>query len=56
MVRDAECSPERLDAVVTELLRTPDMLEHMQASARGLGRPDAAQRVADLAEEHARVR
>jgi UDP-N-acetylglucosamine:LPS N-acetylglucosamine transferase len=36
-------------------LGAPERLEGMGRAARGLGRPDAAARVADLVEEHARV-
>jgi UDP-N-acetylglucosamine--N-acetylmuramyl-(pentapeptide) pyrophosphoryl-undecaprenol N-acetylglucosamine transferase len=56
VVRDDECDADRLDHVVTELLRDPEHLVQMGKAARGLGRPDAAARVADLAEEHARAR
>jgi undecaprenyldiphospho-muramoylpentapeptide beta-N-acetylglucosaminyltransferase len=55
MVADADCTPERLDNVVSELLGAPDRLAEMGTAARGLGRPDAAARVADLVEEHARA-
>jgi UDP-N-acetylglucosamine--N-acetylmuramyl-(pentapeptide) pyrophosphoryl-undecaprenol N-acetylglucosamine transferase len=56
VVLDAECDPPRLDAVVSELLAAPDRLERMGAAAHRLGRPDAAARLADLVEEHARAR
>ena len=55
VVPDDECDPSRLDAVVSELLAEPDRLDRMSAAARRLGRPDAAARVADLVEEHARA-
>jgi UDP-N-acetylglucosamine--N-acetylmuramyl-(pentapeptide) pyrophosphoryl-undecaprenol N-acetylglucosamine transferase len=55
MLRDDECDPARLDKVVSELLGAPERLEGMGLAARGLGRPDAAARLADLVEEHARV-
>jgi UDP-N-acetylglucosamine--N-acetylmuramyl-(pentapeptide) pyrophosphoryl-undecaprenol N-acetylglucosamine transferase len=55
MLRDEECNPQRLDAVVSELLTTPARLVAMGVAARALGRPDAAARLADLAEETARV-
>jgi UDP-N-acetylglucosamine--N-acetylmuramyl-(pentapeptide) pyrophosphoryl-undecaprenol N-acetylglucosamine transferase len=55
MLADAECDPARLDALVTKLLADPEHLEAMGHAARALGRPDAAQRVADLVEEHARA-
>jgi len=55
MLADADCDPKRLDAVVSELLAAPERLVAMGTAARALGRPDAAARLADLAEEHARV-
>jgi UDP-N-acetylglucosamine--N-acetylmuramyl-(pentapeptide) pyrophosphoryl-undecaprenol N-acetylglucosamine transferase len=55
VVLDGDCDPARLDAVVSELLAAPDRLERMSGAARGLGRPDAAARLADLVEEHARA-
>jgi UDP-N-acetylglucosamine--N-acetylmuramyl-(pentapeptide) pyrophosphoryl-undecaprenol N-acetylglucosamine transferase len=54
LLPDGECDPERLDRVVSELLDATDRLERMGAAAHGLARPDAAERVADLVEEHAR--
>jgi UDP-N-acetylglucosamine--N-acetylmuramyl-(pentapeptide) pyrophosphoryl-undecaprenol N-acetylglucosamine transferase len=48
---DAECEPARLDAIVSELLADPDRLARMSRAARGLARPDAAARLADLVEE-----
>jgi UDP-N-acetylglucosamine--N-acetylmuramyl-(pentapeptide) pyrophosphoryl-undecaprenol N-acetylglucosamine transferase len=53
MLRDDECDPVRLDAVVSGLLSAPDRLQRMGVAARGLGRRDAAERVADVVEEHA---
>src|SRR5205823_9299649 len=55
MLRDEECDPARLDALVTDLLATPERLAEMGDAARKLGRHDAAARVADLVEEHARA-
>jgi undecaprenyldiphospho-muramoylpentapeptide beta-N-acetylglucosaminyltransferase len=55
VVLDAECDAPRLDATVSELLRTPARLEEMGEAAAKLGRPDAAARVADLVEEYARA-
>jgi UDP-N-acetylglucosamine--N-acetylmuramyl-(pentapeptide) pyrophosphoryl-undecaprenol N-acetylglucosamine transferase len=55
VVRDQECDAARLDRVVTELLGDPEQLAQMGKAARSLGRPDAAARVADLVEEHARA-
>jgi UDP-N-acetylglucosamine--N-acetylmuramyl-(pentapeptide) pyrophosphoryl-undecaprenol N-acetylglucosamine transferase len=53
MLPDDQCNPVRLDAVVSELLAAPDRLDRMSEAGRGLGRRDAAERVADLVEEHA---
>jgi UDP-N-acetylglucosamine--N-acetylmuramyl-(pentapeptide) pyrophosphoryl-undecaprenol N-acetylglucosamine transferase len=55
VVLDEDCDPPRLDKVVSELLAEPDRLDRMSDAARGLGRPDAAARLADLVEEHARA-
>jgi UDP-N-acetylglucosamine--N-acetylmuramyl-(pentapeptide) pyrophosphoryl-undecaprenol N-acetylglucosamine transferase len=55
MLRDADCDPVRLDALVTQLLAAPARLVEMGDAARKLGRHDAAARVADLVEEHARA-
>ena len=54
VVLDGECDASRLDAVVSKLLTEPDRLEEMGAAAKGLGRPDAAARLTDLVEAHAR--
>jgi undecaprenyldiphospho-muramoylpentapeptide beta-N-acetylglucosaminyltransferase len=51
MVRDAELTPVRLDAELSALLADPDRRRAMGNAARGLGRPDAAARFADLVEE-----
>ncbi len=56
VVRDDECTPARLDEVVSALLADPQRLESMGAAAKRLGRPDAAARVADLVEQQARAR
>jgi len=50
---DSECTAARLDGVVSTLIGTAGRLEEMGAAARGLGRRDAAERLADLVEEHA---
>jgi UDP-N-acetylglucosamine--N-acetylmuramyl-(pentapeptide) pyrophosphoryl-undecaprenol N-acetylglucosamine transferase len=54
VLADRDCDAARLDAVVSELLTAPDRLAEMAGAARGLARPDAAARLADLVEEHAR--
>ena len=56
VVGDAECDGARLDAVLSDLLASPDRLADMSAAARGLARPDAAARLADLIEEAAGAR
>jgi UDP-N-acetylglucosamine--N-acetylmuramyl-(pentapeptide) pyrophosphoryl-undecaprenol N-acetylglucosamine transferase len=55
VLHDADCDPQRLDAVTSELLSEPGRLLEMGAAARALGRRDAAARVADLVQEHADV-
>jgi UDP-N-acetylglucosamine--N-acetylmuramyl-(pentapeptide) pyrophosphoryl-undecaprenol N-acetylglucosamine transferase len=55
VLRDAECDAARLDTTVSDLLSAPERLDSMGAAAGALGRPDAAARVADLVEEHARA-
>jgi UDP-N-acetylglucosamine--N-acetylmuramyl-(pentapeptide) pyrophosphoryl-undecaprenol N-acetylglucosamine transferase len=56
MLRDDECDAPRLDALVSALAEDADRLASMSAAARALGRTDAASRLADLVEEHARGR
>jgi undecaprenyldiphospho-muramoylpentapeptide beta-N-acetylglucosaminyltransferase len=51
MIPDAECDATRLDAELSELLAEAGAREAMSAAARVLGRPDAADRLADLVEE-----
>lgn len=55
MLRDGECDPEHLDALVSSLLATPERLDAMGAAGRKLARPDAAARLADLVETEARA-
>lgn len=55
LVPDPELDGDRLEAELDELLGDPDALESMAAAARRLGRPDAADRVAALVQEHARA-
>jgi undecaprenyldiphospho-muramoylpentapeptide beta-N-acetylglucosaminyltransferase len=54
VVPDAELDVERLIAELTPLLDTPGRLAAMAAAAHTLAHPDAARRVADLVELHAR--
>jgi UDP-N-acetylglucosamine:LPS N-acetylglucosamine transferase len=56
LVPDAELDADRLAAELDGLLADPDRRRAMDAAARGLARPDAADRVADLALDHARAR
>lgn len=48
---DQECDGNRLDAELRTLLTDPARLESMSDAARGIARPDAAARLADLVEE-----
>jgi UDP-N-acetylglucosamine--N-acetylmuramyl-(pentapeptide) pyrophosphoryl-undecaprenol N-acetylglucosamine transferase len=50
MIEEKDLTPERLAGVVKELLADPARITAMEEAARKLGRPDAAQRVADLLE------
>jgi undecaprenyldiphospho-muramoylpentapeptide beta-N-acetylglucosaminyltransferase len=54
LVPDAECSTERLEAELDALLSDAERLAAMAAAARGLGHADAAARVAELVDAHAR--
>jgi UDP-N-acetylglucosamine--N-acetylmuramyl-(pentapeptide) pyrophosphoryl-undecaprenol N-acetylglucosamine transferase len=54
LVADALLDGPRLVAEVDALLAEPERLERMGAAARALGRPDAADGVADLVEASAR--
>ena len=54
LVPDAELTPERLATEIDSLLADPARLVAMGEAARRLARPDAAERVADLVERHAR--
>lgn len=46
-----DATPERLAAELNALIADPARLERMEAAARGLARPDAAERLADEVEE-----
>jgi UDP-N-acetylglucosamine:LPS N-acetylglucosamine transferase len=54
MVPDAECTAARLEAEIGALLNDTDRLAAMGDAARMLGHPDAAARVAELVDAHAR--
>ncbi|HEX3946462.1 MAG TPA: UDP-N-acetylglucosamine--N-acetylmuramyl-(pentapeptide) pyrophosphoryl-undecaprenol N-acetylglucosamine transferase [Acidimicrobiales bacterium] len=54
MVPDDECDAGRLGEVLDELLADPARRESMGRAARGLGHPDAAARVAEVVDAHAR--
>lgn len=54
VLADHDCDAPSLTAVVEPLLDDRARLATMATAARALGRPDAAARVADLVEEHAR--
>jgi UDP-N-acetylglucosamine--N-acetylmuramyl-(pentapeptide) pyrophosphoryl-undecaprenol N-acetylglucosamine transferase len=56
MVADADLDGTRLAAELDALLAAPGRLDAMSSAARGLGRPDAAARFADLVEETAVAR
>jgi UDP-N-acetylglucosamine:LPS N-acetylglucosamine transferase len=54
LVPDGELTGDRLLAEIGPIVDDAALRARMEASARGLGRPDAAARVADLVEENAR--
>jgi UDP-N-acetylglucosamine--N-acetylmuramyl-(pentapeptide) pyrophosphoryl-undecaprenol N-acetylglucosamine transferase len=54
LVPDADLTAERLAEELDGLVGDADRLAAMSTAARALGRPDAADRVAALVEEHAR--
>jgi UDP-N-acetylglucosamine--N-acetylmuramyl-(pentapeptide) pyrophosphoryl-undecaprenol N-acetylglucosamine transferase len=56
MLEEPDLSGESLARLIGELIETPGAIEAMEAAARGLGRPDAAARVADLLEAEAEGR
>jgi UDP-N-acetylglucosamine--N-acetylmuramyl-(pentapeptide) pyrophosphoryl-undecaprenol N-acetylglucosamine transferase len=56
LLEDSSVDSERLGGVLQELLSDPERLGSMSAAALTLGRPDAAEAVASLAESHARTR
>jgi len=54
VVPDAECTPQRLADELEPLLSDPVKLAAMSGAALALAQPDAADKVADLVERHAR--
>lgn len=56
LVPDAECDGARLAHVLGPLVADADRRRAMAAAAAGLGRPEAAEAAATLAEAHAKVR
>jgi UDP-N-acetylglucosamine--N-acetylmuramyl-(pentapeptide) pyrophosphoryl-undecaprenol N-acetylglucosamine transferase len=54
LLPDVQCDAARVDAEVGGLLAEPAILATMASAARRVARPDAAERVAALVEEHAR--
>jgi undecaprenyldiphospho-muramoylpentapeptide beta-N-acetylglucosaminyltransferase len=55
LLADADCEAPRLGPLLDELLDDPDRRAAMAEAARRLGRPGAAERVADLVEAVARA-
>jgi UDP-N-acetylglucosamine--N-acetylmuramyl-(pentapeptide) pyrophosphoryl-undecaprenol N-acetylglucosamine transferase len=51
MIIQAELSGERLAAEIKDLIANPERISEMEKAARSIGRPDAAERTADLIEE-----
>lgn len=54
LVPDSECNGEKLANVLQPFVEDPSRLDHMSSAARGLAIPNAAAKVAILAESHAR--
>ncbi|MEO8692267.1 MAG: undecaprenyldiphospho-muramoylpentapeptide beta-N-acetylglucosaminyltransferase [Acidimicrobiales bacterium] len=54
LLRDADATAGRVAELLDSLVRDRDRRDQMAAGARSLARPDAAERVADLVELHAR--
>lgn len=56
VISDADLTADRLAATLDLLIADPERRARMRAAARAVARPDAAERVADLVEQHARRR
>ncbi|HLW45137.1 MAG TPA: glycosyltransferase, partial [Acidimicrobiales bacterium] len=54
VVRDAGCDADALSSILDALLDDPARRRAMSEAARGLGRPDAADRIGELVVAHAR--
>lgn len=54
LLPDADCTAERISAVIADLLADPGRLARMGRNARAVARPDAAERIADLVLEAVR--
>ncbi len=54
LLPDADCDPDRLEAVLDGLLADPGRLAALGAAARAAAHPDAADRVAEVVDAHAR--
>lgn len=50
VVRQAELTPERLASIISAAINEPERLEQQAKAAKSVGKPDAAQLLADLAE------
>jgi UDP-N-acetylglucosamine--N-acetylmuramyl-(pentapeptide) pyrophosphoryl-undecaprenol N-acetylglucosamine transferase len=55
VLEDAECSAERLQAILDDLLADSGRLEQMSGAALSLGRRDAAELIAALIDRHSKV-
>jgi UDP-N-acetylglucosamine:LPS N-acetylglucosamine transferase len=56
LVTDTDATPEHVRATLEALVRDAALRDRMVSATRSLARPDAAERVADLVEQHARSR
>ncbi len=56
VMRESALTPEALSAALERLLSDPGLLARMAAASRAVARPDAAESLADLVEQTARVR
>jgi UDP-N-acetylglucosamine--N-acetylmuramyl-(pentapeptide) pyrophosphoryl-undecaprenol N-acetylglucosamine transferase len=54
VISDSDLTADRLAAILDLLIADPERRARMRAAARAVARPDAAERVADLVEQHAR--